>query len=278
MDFVIGSEIECCVREQPPHVNNIRSLGTTLARAQFQINPYGYHDIDKYRKWSIHGDGSIQCSDYNQFGAELVSPCLPEQEYFNEYFRMISYLGNNITTNSSTGFHHGISCSTETDSTLLTKRALLVMYNWCRNYEKGEITRWGREDNQYCRAMYRSLNQFCPSKQVVTRLGYRRRNANDYPGVETIKYLPQSLGKYSTINFTKLIPNNIHKPYLECRVMGGRNYHTRHDDVATTLANVMKCIIDALDGAKSIELFDKMSDDLALTAGNKTTLKNLIFA
>lgn len=235
MDFVLGSELEVSISAD--RFRSRQYLHAMLVNSGFHVNTG--MERDKYARWSVHSDLSIHPSR-RQFGIELVSPCLSVGEYFSESNKMLAYLGEDISTNGSTGYHHGVSLASPALNKKLQCRQSLLAWLWWKNgYDASELARWGRVNNTYC----------MPVADIFNTDGAR---AGYYTGWD-IAHRPYRFGKYRAINFTKLDSTN---KYIEVRLMGGPNYHKRTADVLTTLSRIMETIDQTLNNHRYGEMMD----------------------
>lgn len=267
MDFILGSELEICIRTRFltdgkfEYINNhswqAKNLLTKMRNHGFDTHDIGYNGSDKYNKWCIHGDASINAPEHYK-GLELVSPCLPASDYFCELAKMLNWIGEEIVTNSSTGFHHGLSIANKEQMKVFKHRALLFMYEWGSKYEQEEIVKWNRQ-NEYCRPIMPSI-----AAELRTYLGplsrfeikaTEVRDEHLTNTVYNIGQIPRNLQKYFTMNCAKLCNTETHTPYVECRVMGNTDYFYNINKVHSTLKNVMNCMERIVDDKEAQQIF-----------------------
>lgn len=179
------------------------------------------------RKWEIHEDSSL-----SGLAAEIVSPPMPLQEFLDvcpKIFRLIDKIG---FTDNECGLHIGMSLLGKMDKIDLVKLILFTDENYV--WKKFS----GREVNSYVEHMQETIR-----KEILKSRSYRPVSQEERIGrilklksmirendidINYIKH------HYQGINAEHLNGNN---PYIEFRYMGGREYHSKWNDVKNIIAH-----------------------------------------
>lgn len=168
---------------------------------------------------------------------ELVTNIWPEKEALENLQKLFNLLiAFECKTNSSCGLHFGVSFSSYNIQKQFSPLAFLI--NMKNDAEMAGI--FGRKNNSFCRPFKSSsfwkIVKFCRHEQP------------EYINHESICSAICEIGKYNTFNF-RTFDNvyighseefvNKNGPYVECRLMGGVNYHKRFNEIQHNIQNVI---------------------------------------
>jgi hypothetical protein len=224
----------------------------------------GYHAFKSNREpgvWYLETDSSINASESdNEGGLELVSPPLPLEQALEKLDQVLTWMqGHGAYTDSSTGFHMGVSIP-EMENVDYIKLILFLG-------DKYVLDEFGRLGNSYTRSAL--------SKMEVGNAPYVMKNM---PGIfdalrgglekAALKMLAASLvprnDKYTSVN--------IKDQYVEFRSAGG-NYLEAIEKIKNTLLRYVRVMAIAADpnDAKQ-EYAKKLYKLLASAAANEKDL------
>jgi hypothetical protein len=173
-----------------------------------------YHISNDPTQWRIETDSSIQPNDYEQVGAEIISPVydtpnemLSEMDSLFKYFR-----SNNVTTNDSTGLHVTMSYPQATEYPNNLKMAVLLGDPYL-------LKMFDRLKNTYTQSQYKRL------KDAASFID----NPNNLREVERLLMPAVSSARYSSINFKS-------NGHVEFRIAGNEDYEKRMPEIRKTVA------------------------------------------
>jgi Putative amidoligase enzyme len=232
-DLQIGFELEFCSADNHPVIlEQLRALGLNITYDDRHRNPARVNT-----NWYLTHDGSVRWQNGDPRGPtqghELISPVFPLEPGLKIIQGLFKWIENNgHWTNSSTGFHVGISFVNKPKNSQINRLKLLALLE-----EDKYLRKFKRTSNRFCRSHKKNL-----SKQFADTLAYAYRYAGDKAQTAkmlTPEYLQGAIptNKYFSVNFGKLTQN-----YLEFRIIGGKNYHKRFDDVKEAILHFCECM------------------------------------
>lgn len=236
MEFNIGFETEFSSE------HSIERLSDKFIRAGIDVGRVNRdaHGRRAYTNWFFVGDNSIRPPP-GYYGYELVSPIMDYNEGLDTMQKLFSILkATNANTNSSTGFHVGLSFK---DPALLKKMdilKLIVLLN-----EDKVLADFSRTGNRYCRSHMVDLKKAIKDEAanfagfLSSRADLTIENLISNP-TDLKKYI-QTRDKYRTVNFIKM-----ERSYLEFRGMGGESYHLAFDKIKSTVDHFRETMIAAV--------------------------------
>jgi hypothetical protein len=193
-------------------------------------------DPDNYN-WILTDDGSIE-TNKDEMGFELISPpvsireCL---EYIDKCFNVIE--DSWYRTNSSTGFHMGVSFIDKNKMKKLDKLKLITLLG-----EEYLLNLFKRKGIYYAATHADPLMNLIRDKSVDEVL-----DSKHFKKIIDELNKSVSLDKFKTINFSRLSTKN---PYLEFRIAGNENYQKRFKEIKYTLLRYAYCVDIAADPEK----------------------------
>lgn len=229
---VVGAEI-VTAEEYHGKVKDFRS-GNWYMEPDPSIDPNQDMDTD------IH-DGS------GVMGVEVVSPPMPIGEMLSKFKATLAWArSNGGRTNSSTGFHVGVSMGSSTSNVDYVKLALFLGDDYILN-------RFGRMANTYARGSVQLIQQRAASisntpEQLTSVLSKMKRGLVDYASREIHA---KNEGKYFSIN--------MRPEYIEFRSIGD-DYMNHIDVVENTILRYIRAYAVAADPqAERNEYYKKLS-------------------
>lgn len=222
-NFRVGAELEFYFNDDDDAEHAVYNL---LNRNKYKLDTYDY------ASWQITSDESLH--GYN--GVELITPVFDYPVFKKEIKKVWKLLNRHVSTDWSTGYHHGISFKSDALTTKFKKRYGYFMWLWMHS-EKKELQAWGRDENSYCETLS-SLVEWSGHAAIIPGQpglvnGNRLANAMLHLGYGS---LASAADKFRSINFIHLNSNN---PYIECRFPGGDNYHLKVSKALAAIERVM---------------------------------------
>ena len=195
----------------------------------------GYHGMKRGTGFFILEPDSSIDSDDGEAGLELVSPPMPLSqclEYLDKVFRWANERG--CTTNSSTGFHMGISIPGQTMENVDHLKFTMFLGD---DYV---LQQFGRESNTYAKSMVQQMSQ----KVKNLGAGYGIMGAEGM--LKAFKDgLNSSAAKFVKTTLTKTpdryVTVNIKDKYIEVRSAGG-DYLDDLDKIKNTLLRYVRAM------------------------------------
>jgi hypothetical protein len=217
--FQIGYEIEFVSFLNPEAVRQ------KLLHRGFAIPELG-SGRGQYLNWYLTTDRSIEDHSGRPYqGLEIISPVMPLVPALRNLRKLFNFLDEfGFETNSTTGFHVGISFKDRDRTVRVDQGALVTLME-----EDKLLTLWNRKNNRYCRPQYENM---------TNALAKRYKNLAGLDP-EDLRSFIRTDDKYQTVNFTKLGKKS---PYFEFRIMGGPNYHRRYRDILKTVKIYLKAL------------------------------------
>lgn len=190
--------------------------------------------------------------DTDAGGVELVSPPLPIDTALADIRKVFNFIDENGSTPHECGFHVSASIEGMDSFTDLQRLKLIMVLG-----EGYALELFGRENNHYTKSFDRAIADVI-SDAINTSFDAGNVSSGDVANkvIEAFR-TGKSFGgeKYQSINFGKL---NTSTPYLEMRIMGGENYHTKFDDVKATIMRFTTALISVMDGSADADFYRKL--------------------
>lgn len=215
--FQMGFELEFVSFMNPEHIRQ------RLLKMRYDIPEIG-SGRGNYKRWYLTTDRSIENhSGTDYVGLELISPILRATTCLREMRKVFNFLkANNCETNSTCGFHIGLSYQDKAYTMGIYAPAVVLNVG-----EQRWLDLWGRKGNQYCKSQYDSM---------ITNIARNRATMEGFDWASLSRYIRMD-DKYQSINFLKLQKKN---PYIEFRIIGGADYHQRYRDILKTVKAFMR--------------------------------------
>jgi len=200
----------------------------------------GYHGTKRGTGFFILEPDSSIDSDAGEAGLELVSPPMPLAqclEYLDKVFAWAE--GRGCTTNSSTGFHMGISIPDQSRENVDHLKFTLFLG------DEYVLKQFGRESNTYAKSMMKEMSQ----KLKNLSAGSGRMDAESM--LKTFKDgLNSSAAKFVKTSLTtthdRYVTVNIKDKYIEVRSAGG-DYLGDVEKIKNTLMRYVRAMALAAD-------------------------------
>ena len=200
----------------------------------------GYHGAKRGTGFFILEPDSSIDSDAGEAGLELVSPPMPLAqclEYLDKVFDWAQIRG--CTTNSSTGFHMGISIPDQSRENVDHLKFTLFLGD---DYV---LKQFGRESNSYAKSMMKEMSQKLKNLGAGTgRMDAESmlRTFKDGLNSSAAKFVKTSL----TTTHDRYVTVNIKDKYIEVRSAGG-DYLGDLDKIKNTLLRYVRAMALAAD-------------------------------
>jgi hypothetical protein len=220
----------------------------------------GYHSARRDDEtWIFEPDMSLDADDSDNMPVEIVSPPMPLEECLRQMENFFAWAeSNGAYSNSSTGFHMGVSLPVTGGQVDYVKLALFLGDEYV-------LRDFGRSGNQYCEAAIKKIrNRVRGNKETVG-------NALELMKYNLIELAHKSLeinnhgfGKYTSINPQGGVDStHPHKErgakYIEFRSAGGTNYFEDIDKLKNTLLRYAKAMsVAANPAAERKEYYKKL--------------------
>ena len=200
----------------------------------------GYHGAKRGTGFFILEPDSSIDSDAGEAGLELVSPPMPLAqclEYLDKVFDWAQIRG--CTTNSSTGFHMGISIPDQSRENVDHLKFTLFLG------DEYVLKQFGRESNSYAKSMMKEMSQKLKNLSAGTgRMDAESmlRTFKDGLNSSAAKFVKTSL----TTTHDRYVTVNIKDKYIEVRSAGG-DYLGDLDKINNTLLRYVRAMSLAAD-------------------------------
>lgn len=218
----------------------------------------GYHSAKRDDvTWIFEPDGSLSPDDSEDMPVEIVSPPMPLDECLkalNDFFSWAK--GHNAYTNSSTGFHMGVSLPNVGGKVDFVKLALFLGDEYVLN-------EFGRKAVAFCESAIKKIkNRMKGSdERVADAMNLMRKGLIDVAH-NTIAS-DEGFGKYTSIN-----PKG---NYIEFRSAGGEDYFKDIPRLRNMLLRYAQAMVVAADpAAEKKEYYKKLYKLIAPATGNAT--------
>ena len=200
----------------------------------------GYHGAKRGTGFFILEPDSSIDSDDGEAGLELVSPPMPLAqclEYLDKVFAWAD--GRGCTTNSSTGFHMGVSIPDQSRENVDHLKFTLFLG------DEYVLKQFGRESNSYAKSMMKEMSQKLKNLSAGTgRMDAESmlRTFKDGLNSSAAKFVKTSL----TTTHDRYVTVNIKDKYIEVRSAGG-DYLGDLDKIKNTLLRYVRAMALAAD-------------------------------
>ena len=200
----------------------------------------GYHSAKRGTGFFILEPDSSINSDDGEAGLELVSPPMPLAqclEYLDKVFAWAD--GRGCTTNSSTGFHMGISIPDQSRENVDHLKFTLFLG------DEYVLKQFGRESNSYAKSMMKEMSQKLKNLSAGTgRMDAESmlRTFKDGLNSSAAKFVKTSL----TTTHDRYVTVNIKDKYIEVRSAGG-DYLGDVEKIKNTLMRYVRAMALAAD-------------------------------
>ena len=200
----------------------------------------GYHGAKRGTGFFILEPDSSIDSDSGEAGLELVSPPMPLAqclEYLDKVFAWADARG--CTTNSSTGFHMGISIPDQSRENVDHLKFTMFLG------DEYVLKQFGRESNSYAKSMMKEMSQKLKNLSAGTgRMDAESmlRTFKDGLNSSAAKFVKTSL----TTTHDRYVTVNIKDKYIEVRSAGG-DYLGDLDKIKNTLLRYVRAMALAAD-------------------------------
>ena len=195
----------------------------------------GYHGMKRGTGFFILEPDSSIDSDSGEAGLELVSPPMPLMqclEYLDKVFKWAD--GRGCTTNSSTGFHMGVSIPDQSRENVDHLKFTLFLGD---DYV---LKQFGRESNSYAKSMMKEMTQKLRNLGAGTGkmdAESMLRAFKDGLNSSAAKFIKTSL----TTTHDRYVTVNIKDKYIEVRSAGG-DYLGDVDKIKNTLLRYVRAM------------------------------------
>jgi hypothetical protein len=196
----------------------------------------GYHGVKRGTGYFIlEPDSSIETDNPKETGLELVSPPMPfaqTLEYLDKVFNWANSYG--CRTDSSTGFHMGISIPNQSSKNVDYLKFILFLG------DEYVLKDFGREDNEFAQNMNTVVSGNIPSDIQLEKMFKSMRSGMNSKAAKILSNkLTSSNDKYVSVNIK---PN-----YIEVRSAGGVDYIKNVDKIKLTLMRYVRAMGIAAD-------------------------------
>lgn len=238
-EFNVGYEIEFGAPEPWNRDNLIFGLREVLGPDVTRPDRMRGRD---YSKWNVVNDSSVQFRTM-MHPHEIVSPVMPKDEGLAKLEVLFDWLKDKgMKTNKTCGFHFNVSFLDPEYQNGFDPIKLLFHFD-----ERGYLAKWNRTNNRYCQSIKSSLINYIVQGNFHGHYDsnrYRNRPVKAFKSGNDFRYDLSSgiVNKYQTINFIKLS-----RGYLEFRLMGGIQYHTKKKLIRETISHIFESMAQSLD-------------------------------
>lgn len=224
----------------------------------------GYHSTSrKPGLWILEPDGSLDPDDPENMPVEVVSPPMPLQDCLKTIENFFTWAEDNgAYTNSSTGFHMGVSLPHTGGKVDFIKLALFLG-------DEHVLREFGRISNHFAEAAMKKIrNKLSAShnkEQIAGALDLMRSNLIEL-ATKQLKIVGQEgFGKYTSINPHIGKDNS----YIEFRAAGGANYFEDIDKLKNTLLRYAQAMhVASRPDLERNEYYKKLYKLISPTEGN----------
>lgn len=205
--------------------------------------------------WYFEPDGSLNANDSEDMPVEIVSPPMPLDETLKALEDFFSWAkGHNAYTNSSTGFHMGVSLPNVGGKVDFVKLALFLGDEYVLN-------EFGRKAVAFCESAIKKIKNRMKGSddRVADAMNLMRKGLIDVAH-NTIAS-DEGFGKYTSIN-----PKG---NYIEFRSAGGEDYFDDIPRLRNMLLRYAQAMVVAADpAAEKKEYYKKLYKLIAPATGN----------
>ena len=218
----------------------------------------GYHHATRDDEtWIFEPDTSLDSDDSDNMPVEIVSPPMPLAECLDKMEKFFAWAENNgAYSNSSTGFHMGVSLPHTGGSVDYLKLALFLGDEYV-------LREFGRSANIYCEAAIKKIRQRVGSKDVSGAMELMRYNLLEL-AQKQLEINNHGFGKYTSINpqggvDSTRVEKERPARYIEFRSAGGTNYFEDIEKLQNTLMRYARAMsIAASPAAERREYYTKL--------------------
>ena len=220
----------------------------------------GYHSATRDAvTWIFEPDSSLDSDDSDNMAVEIVSPPMPLEECLRKMEDFFAWAEENgAYSNSSTGFHMGVSLPHRGGNVDYVKLALFLG-------DEHILKEFGRSSNHFCEAAIKKIRSRVKGNKeaVAGALDLMKNNLIEL-AQKALEINNHGFGKYTSINPQGGNDNtNPAKErgakYIEFRSAGGSNYFEDIDKLKNTLLRYAQAMTIAADpSAERKEYYKKL--------------------
>ena len=211
----------------------------------------GYHNATRDDEtWIFEPDSSLDSDDSDNMAVEIISPPMPLEECLKKMEDFFTWAeSNGAYSNSSTGFHMGVSLPHRGGAVDYVKLALFLG-------DEHVLKEFGRSGNHFCEAAMKKIRgRVKGNKEAVGNAMELMRNNLIELAQKSLEINNHGFGKYTSIN-PKGGNDSTHPhkergaKYIEFRSAGGSNYFEDIDKLKNTLLRYAKAMTVAANPAE----------------------------
>jgi hypothetical protein len=211
----------------------------------------GYHNATRDDEtWIFEPDSSLDSDDSDNMAVEIISPPMPLEECLKKMEDFFTWAeSNGAYSNSSTGFHMGVSLPHRGGAVDYVKLALFLG-------DEHVLKEFGRSGNHFCEAAMKKIRgRVKGNKEAVGNAMELMRNNLIELAQKSLEINNHGFGKYTSIN-PKGGNDSTHPhkergaKYIEFRSAGGSNYFEDIDKLKNTLLRYAKAMSVAANPAE----------------------------
>jgi hypothetical protein len=218
----------------------------------------GYHSASRDEEtWIFEPDSSLDADDSDNMPIEIVSPPMPLEQCLDLMPKFFEWAeSNGAYSNSSTGFHMGVSLPYAGGSVDYLKLALFLGDEYVLN-------EFGRSANRYAEAAMKKIRQKVKGSDVSGAMELMRNNLLEL-AQKQLEINNHGFGKYTSINpqgGTDSTRPDKERPakYIEFRSAGGSNYFEDVEKLQNTLLRYARAMsIASSPSAERREYYTKL--------------------
>jgi hypothetical protein len=218
----------------------------------------GYHSATRDEEtWIFEPDSSLDADDSDNMPIEIVSPPMPLEQCLDLMPKFFEWAeSNGAYSNSSTGFHMGVSLPYAGGSVDYLKLALFLGDEYVLN-------EFGRSANTYAEAAMKKIRQKVKGSDVSGAMELMRYNLLEL-AQKQLEINNHGFGKYTSINPQGGVDSTRpekERPakYIEFRSAGGSNYFEDVEKLQNTLLRYARAMsIASSPSAERREYYTKL--------------------
>ena len=240
--------------------SNAQNLATDLEEVlgvQTKVSGGYHHATRDDETWIFEPDTSLDADDSDNMPVEIVSPPMPLAECLDKMEKFFAWAENNgAYSNSSTGFHMGVSLPHTGGSVDYLKLALFLGDEYVLN-------EFGRSANRYAEAAMKKIRQKVKGSDVSGAMELMRYNLLEL-AQKQLEINNHGFGKYTSINPQGGVDSTRpekERPakYIEFRSAGGSNYFEDVEKLQNTLLRYARAMsIASSPSAERREYYTKL--------------------
>lgn len=228
------------------------------------------NDID----WIIEPDNSISRSNDSDFVAEIISPPMQLDVFFKKLKSFFAWAKTvDAYANATTGFHVGVSLPTSASPIDYIKLAMFLG-------DEHLLKRFGREANMYCvdaaTGIYNHLSE-TDINDDKTNISIAADKLNSI--LLLLKHGCYSIASMNmqTRNSDKYMSINVREDYIEFRILGGKDYLDKLDEIETVVMRyAYAMVIASNESMYKDEYGKKLYKFLSMDKSMKGTSMNIV--